>query len=150
MEQIGNIIKAIETQYRGCKYRSRLEARWAVFFDEAEIRYEYEPEGFDLSEIPHIDQYLEEGDRYYLPDFWLPNLHVYAEIKPLLVPVNEIAIMKAHLLSRKHEVLIVYGEPGPDSYRVVSCRTGKEMPAPFFTPISRINRAYAAARSARF
>jgi len=27
------MIKAIETQYRGYRFRSRLEARWAVFFD---------------------------------------------------------------------------------------------------------------------
>ena len=27
------LIKAIETEYNGYKFRSRLEARWAVFFD---------------------------------------------------------------------------------------------------------------------
>ncbi len=26
-------IKAIETRYKGYRFRSRLEARWAVFFD---------------------------------------------------------------------------------------------------------------------
>ena len=51
-------IKAIETTYNGYRFRSRLEARWAVFFDALGVRYEYEPEGFDL------------GDGlYYLPDF---------------------------------------------------------------------------------
>lgn len=54
MEQI----KAIETIYNGYRFRSRLEARWAVFFDALGVDYEYEPEGFDL------------GDGiYYLPDF---------------------------------------------------------------------------------
>ncbi len=38
-------IKAIDTVYNGYKFRSRLEARWAVFFDAAGIKYEYEPEG---------------------------------------------------------------------------------------------------------
>lgn len=42
-------IKAIETIYNGYKFRSRLEARWAVFFDEAGIEYQYEPEGFDIN-----------------------------------------------------------------------------------------------------
>ena len=51
-------IKAIETEYNGYKFRSRLEARWAVFFDALGVKYEYEPEGFDLG----------DGD-YYLPDF---------------------------------------------------------------------------------
>ena len=44
-------IKAIETVYNGYRFRSRLEARWAVFFDAMQIRYEYEPEGFRGPEI---------------------------------------------------------------------------------------------------
>lgn len=51
-------IKPIETIYNGYRFRSRLEARWAVFFDALGVKYEYEPEGFNL------------GDGlYYLPDF---------------------------------------------------------------------------------
>ena len=53
-------IKPIETIYNGYRFRSRLEARWAVFFDALGIPYEYEPEGFDLGE-----------GQYYLPDFRL-------------------------------------------------------------------------------
>lgn len=52
------MIKPIETYYNGYRFRSRLEARWAVFFDALGVKYEYEPEGFDLG----------DGD-YYLPDF---------------------------------------------------------------------------------
>lgn len=63
-------IKAIETVYNGYKFRSRLEARWAVFFDAAGIKYEYEPQGFEM----------DDGTRY-LPDFYLPELDVYAEVK---------------------------------------------------------------------
>ena len=33
------MIKAIDTVYNGYKFRSRLEARWAVFFDEIGIEY---------------------------------------------------------------------------------------------------------------
>ena len=51
-------IKAIETRYKGYRFRSRLEARWAVFFDACNYNWEYEPEGFDLG-----------GGVYYLPDF---------------------------------------------------------------------------------
>jgi hypothetical protein len=35
----------------GYRFRSRLEARWAVFFDVAGIPWQYEPEGFDLSSV---------------------------------------------------------------------------------------------------
>ena len=63
-------IKAIQTEYNGIKFRSRLEARWAVFFDTAKIRYEYEPEGYET----------EDGTRY-LPDFYLPDFDAYVEVK---------------------------------------------------------------------
>jgi hypothetical protein len=63
-------IKAIETIYNGYRFRSRLEARWAVFFDALGIKYEYEKEGFEL-----------ENGEWYLPDFWLPEYRVWAEIK---------------------------------------------------------------------
>jgi hypothetical protein len=54
-------IKAIETNYAGCRFRSRLEARWAVFFDVLQIKWQYEPEGFET----------EFG--WYLPDFKINN-----------------------------------------------------------------------------
>lgn len=64
-------IKPIETVYNGHKFRSRLEARWSIFFDELGIKYEYEKEGYDLGE---------QG--WYLPDFWLPCMRIWVEIKP--------------------------------------------------------------------
>jgi hypothetical protein len=63
------MIQAIETFYSGCLFRSRLEARWAVFFDTAEIRWEYEPQG-----------YLCDG-KPYLPDFFLPDAGTWIEVK---------------------------------------------------------------------
>lgn len=62
-------IKAIETEYNGYKFRSRLEARWAVFFDAMGIKYLYEHEG------------LERDSVKYLPDFYLPECGLYAEVK---------------------------------------------------------------------
>jgi len=63
-------IRPIETRYRGYRFRSRLEARWAVFFDAAKIRWLYEPQGFCVN------------GRAYLPDFHLPDLKCYFEVKP--------------------------------------------------------------------
>lgn len=40
-------IAAIPTRYKGILFRSRLEARWAAFFDLAGWKWEYEP--FDLN-----------------------------------------------------------------------------------------------------
>lgn len=64
------MIKAIETSYAGCRFRSRLEARWAVFFDTLGVRWLYEHEGFELP------------SGRYLPDFWLPDFKMFVEVKP--------------------------------------------------------------------
>ena len=64
------MIKAIETEYNGYKFRSRLEARWAVFFDYLGISYEYEPEGFQMDDTT-----------CYLPDFYIPEWDAYIEVK---------------------------------------------------------------------
>lgn len=64
--------KSIDTKFAGYHFRSRLEARWAVFFEELGIQWRYEPEGFKLL----------NGD-YYLPDFYLPNSDLWLEIKPV-------------------------------------------------------------------
>lgn len=62
-------IRAIETEYNGYRFRSRTEARWAVFFDVVGIEYEYEKEGYELP------------SGRYLPDFWLPNVDAWFEVK---------------------------------------------------------------------
>lgn len=64
-------IKAIETRYAGCRFRSRLEARWAVFFDHLGVKWEYEDQGFEVGETR----------QRYLPDFYLPELKVRVEVK---------------------------------------------------------------------
>lgn len=76
-----SMIKAIQTEYKGYLFRSRLEARWAVFFDACGAKWEYEPEGYDLG-----------GGLRYLPDFLLhgvtinhgcykENCDIYVEVK---------------------------------------------------------------------
>ena len=60
-------IAAIETRYKGYRFRSRLEARWAVFFDKCGIRWEYEPEGFRTTEGI---LYLPDFKIYSGKDFW--------------------------------------------------------------------------------
>jgi hypothetical protein len=65
-------IKPIQTRYKGFHFRSRLEARWAVFFDAMGLQWEYEPEGFDLDGVN------------YLPDFRVQtgDLTYWYEVKP--------------------------------------------------------------------
>lgn len=61
----------IETRYAGCRFRSRLEARWAVFLDTLGIAWEYEPQGYLVG----------PKRRPYLPDFWLPGERLWVEVK---------------------------------------------------------------------
>lgn len=71
-------IKAIETNYMGCRFRSRLEARWAVFFDALGWSWEYEKEGYVLG------CYEGENPRPWLPDFEIitpSGQHFYVEVK---------------------------------------------------------------------
>lgn len=69
-------MKAIETVYGGRRFRSRLEARWAVFFDTLGVPYVYEPEGYDF------------GTHKYLPDFWLPDSEQFVEVKGVMSSVD--------------------------------------------------------------
>jgi len=80
---------AIITEYNNQLYRSRLEARWSVFFDLLKIKYEYEPQKFDFDGLK------------YIPDFWLPDQQVWIEIKG--PHPNDIEVTKASLLSLKTE-----------------------------------------------
>ena len=103
-------IKAIETRYKGYRFRSRLEARWAVFFDALKIRWEYEPEGFELG-----------GGLRYLPDFKLPDdgrfPDMWLEVKPdVVIARNEIDKVWSFAAQLKREarnvgVLVFRGEP---------------------------------------
>lgn len=70
------MLRAIETFYNGYRFRSRLEARWAVFFDSAGIEYVYEPEGFVV-----------DNGLCYLPDFLIRNvIIVHGNSEPRIIP----------------------------------------------------------------
>lgn len=93
-------MKIIPTEYNGIKYRSRLEARWAVVMDSLRVRHEYEPEAYDLDGI------------CYTPDFYLTDRQVFLEIKP--TAPNNFEETKAKRLSKftKKPVFIFWGPVG--------------------------------------
>ena len=64
-------IESIQTIYKERNYRSRLEAKWAAFFDLCGWRYEYEP--LDLNGwFPDFALYGDKGNR------------ILVEVKPLV------------------------------------------------------------------
>jgi hypothetical protein len=62
--------KAMEVLYSGKVFRSRLEARWAVFLDLLGVNWDYEPCHYEVG-----------PDLYYLPDFYLPDQQAWLEVK---------------------------------------------------------------------
>src|SRR3989344_7244241 len=114
------MIQPIQTIYKGYRFRSRLEARWAVFFDTLGIKWEYEPEGYNLN------------GSYYLPDFWLPygelisdtgekfkrseypNAGEFIEIKAVEPSKREKEVAQKLSVGTKHSVNIFVGLPGQD------------------------------------
>ena len=88
-------IPSIPTNYRGRQYRSRLEAKWAAFFDLCEWRYEYEP--IDLNG--------------WFPDFALfgdnGNM-ILVEVKPVTnFPTDVAEKMEEAVGGAGHELLIL-------------------------------------------
>jgi len=101
-------IKAIETKYNGCFFRSRLEARWAVWFDAMKIKWVYEQQGWDI-----------DGERY-LPDFRLPEDDVFVEIKP--TDISDQDQQRVERLIRKFEnnnesLWLIQGLPADGKYK---------------------------------
>lgn len=73
---------------RPTAFRSSLEADWACTLDYLSIKWEYEPQGIQLS-----------SGAGYVPDFWLPEIGTWIEVKGETVPgeekARELAAMRA-------------------------------------------------------
>lgn len=94
-------IRAIPTKYNDILFRSRLEARWAVFFDALGIEYFYEYEGYQLP------------SGWYLPDFYLPELGkdgAFIEIKPCPPTQQEETFCEELALATTKRVLLQMGD----------------------------------------
>lgn len=78
-------VQSIETHYAGCRFRSRLEARWAVFLDELHIDWEFEPQGFELPSGRYLPDFRVSTGMEEVPDFWI-------EIKGPIPDTREITV----------------------------------------------------------
>src|SRR3990170_1646269 len=102
-------ISPIQTFYDGYFFKSRAEARWAVFFNTLRIPYEYEREGYRLP-----------SGQFYLPDFWLPNQDCWLEVKPQYPTDKEIAKLALVGEGSNKRAFITFGmmpyPPDPNGY----------------------------------
>lgn len=74
------MIKAIETVYKGYRFRSRLEARWAVFFEKLGWEWRYEHQGYEIGwgedRIPWLPDF-----EITVPRFAGEPTRLYVEVK---------------------------------------------------------------------
>ena len=107
--------------FDGIEYDSTLEARWACAFAEACIEYEYNSRIVDLGRV------FQDGRNTKKPDFYLPQVNMWAEVKPepfadmltsqmFCMEVSKMSLM-AHITNRP--VLLLMGWPGPCSYQSI-------------------------------
>lgn len=89
-------IKPIETFYKGYRFRSRTEARWAVILDALGAKWEYEPEGYELGNgLRYLPDFVvhnvyargDDKNNVYNKDMFLEPSDVYIEVKG--VPTDE-------------------------------------------------------------
>ena len=79
------IIPGIPTKYNGFEFRSRLEARWAAFFDLLGWHYEYEP--YDLNG-------------------WIPDFALYGKVVEVLVEVKPFSTFEEFDLTKIETALL--------------------------------------------
>lgn len=108
-------IKPIDTHYNGYKFRSRLEARWAVFLDKLTIPYLYEPEGFELNTTRYLPDFqLTQGIKRFGDDSPLTN--IWIEVKPTL-ELNDTERQKIAQFIRQttNKLILTAGDPHPET-----------------------------------
>ena len=99
------------TTYNGVTYRSRTEARWAVFFDALGVTHKYEPEAIKLS-----------TGVGYLPDFWIDDFKAWFEVKPSDEAIVTEECAKARQLAHDRagtRVWLAMGAPNADKPNIL-------------------------------
>lgn len=96
--------KALDTVFDDRRFRSRTEAKWAVFLKVVKHKYEYEERGFDLP-----------NGTWYLPDFYVPALRAWIEVKGVMTPKDSETLL-AFARFQAEPILVVNDVPAPESY----------------------------------
>jgi hypothetical protein len=109
-QEVAMTVRAIETRYADTLFRSRLEARWAAFFDALCWPWTYEP----------------PIGRGYLPDFVISGAApLVVEVKPAVVQqdyFNAVSKVRDGLENRwEHQTLIVGLSPVATSLQNCCC-----------------------------
>lgn len=92
-------MKVIPTEYNGYRFRSRLEARWAVFMDVLKVPFLYDPDAYEFNGVG------------YLPDFFIPSIGAFLEIKPVKPAKSEQVIYSSLAQFTKQRVFLAHQAP---------------------------------------
>lgn len=110
--------KAIETKWHGCRFRSKLEAQWAIVFEVMGLEWEYEPMGFRLG-----------NGLWYMPDFVIAGLvgvgdgWCFVEVKGNMTDLDR---RKVDEFSRYYPIYVVGEVPYQDPFGTQHRRFAKD------------------------
>lgn len=124
----GPSLRPIQVKWHGCRFRSKLEAQWAVVFECIGLEWEYEPTGYDLG-----------NGLWYMPDFAVAGLvgvgegWAFVEVKGRMTDLDR---RKIDALSKTYPVYVVgsipYNDPFGDQHRAFARDT-------YFHSLSRLS-----------
>lgn len=111
-----NKMNAFETAYDDHRFRSRAEARWAVFFNAVGWQYEYEKESYDLR------------GTWYSPDFFLPEIGYWLVVKDEEPTEDEVTLYARLVEATGHPCLLAKGPPqAREQLRLFAVKDGNEL-----------------------
>lgn len=110
-------MNVIPTFYNGIEYRSKTEARWAVFLNDVGVKSQYEPECFILP-----------GGYKYMPDFYIPDYKGWIEVKGTTFTKKEKWKCEQLCLITKQTVMMADGWPDYLSYNAFYYDSGEVIP----------------------
>lgn len=106
-------MKAIQTIYKGRRFRSRLEAKWAIFFDAIDVGWEYETEGFEIGTVKYLTDFK-------LSSFGKNKVDLFIEIKPNRPSEQEILKCYKVATSTGTDMVMICGTPGLPEFSDIS------------------------------
>jgi len=129
---MSKIIKPIPTRYKGIMYKSRLEARWAVFFYTLGVYAKYEPFTIEEEGIQYTPDFvpmfgsvrtlhsLKDLVPFDLPPTTntLTQVPLLIEIKPKTPNASYIEYLKKFTKSGKYDILVCVGNPSFVPFKV--------------------------------
>lgn len=105
-----NRMKPIKTEYNETVFRSKMEAKWAEWFDQNEIKWFYEAQGFDINGV------------WYLPDFYLPEINTIVEVKGPMERIEKIYALYEQIQNENPDpdetTMILLAGPVPYLYNI--------------------------------